>query len=182
MQPRIEILSEKKLVGKRLTMSFADNQTFRLWQSFMPGRKEINHILNTDLISMQVYPQSFDFTFNNSNAGFDKWAAVEVNDFESIPDEMETFILAGGLYAVFQYTGLSSDTKIFQYIFCTEIISVISKGVWASNKKEKFKKLYDESTWLVRKYQKISCVESSQGRKKIKYSLKVSTSNKKGNN
>lgn len=118
MQPRIEILSEKKLVGKRSFMSFADNQTFRLWQSFMPRRKEINNRMTTDLISMQVYPQSFDFAFNNDTR-FDKWAAVEVTDFETIPDEMETYILAGGLYAVFEYTGLSSDTKIFQYIFGT---------------------------------------------------------------
>lgn len=119
MQPRIETITAKKLVGKRLVMSFADNQTFRLWQSFMPRRKEINNNLNTELISMQVYPQSFDFTYPDINAGFDKWAAVEVADLDSVPVEMETFILPGGLYAVFDYKGLSSDYKIFQYIFGT---------------------------------------------------------------
>lgn len=119
MKPRIETLSPKKLVGKRLAMSFADNQTFRLWQSFMPGRKEIKNTLNSELISMQVYPQSFDFSYPDINAGFDKWAAVEVADFDSVPDEMGTYILPGGLYAVFKYKGLSSDFKIYRYIFGT---------------------------------------------------------------
>jgi AraC family transcriptional regulator len=119
MQPRIETLTGKKLVGKRLTMTFANNQTFRLWQSFMPRRKEIRNNLTADLISMQVYPPSFDFTFANLNAEFEKWAAVEVANFDLVPDEMETFILSGGLYAVFDYIGLSSDPQIFQYIFGT---------------------------------------------------------------
>jgi AraC family transcriptional regulator len=119
MQPRIETIMAKKLVGKRLAMSFADNQTFRLWQSFMPRRKEINNNLNTELISLQVYPQSFDFTYPDIKTGFDKWAAVEVADFDKVPDEMETYVLPGGLYAVFDYKGLSSDYKIFQYIFET---------------------------------------------------------------
>jgi len=30
---------------------------------------------------------------------------------------METFVLPGGLYAVFDYKGLSTDNSIFQYIF-----------------------------------------------------------------
>jgi AraC family transcriptional regulator len=120
IQPQINTLSEKKLVGKRATMTFADNQTFKLWQSFMPRRKEILNNLSSDLISLQVYPESFDFAFPDIKTGFDKWATIEVAHFESVPDEMETFILKGGLYAVFLYKGLSSDTKIFEYIF----------GVW----------------------------------------------------
>ena len=119
MQPKIEISTERKLIGKRLTMSLADNQTLKLWQSFMPRRKEIKNNLRTELFSIQVYPQSFDFTFSNLKAEFEKWAAIEVADFETVPTEMETLILASGLYAVFDYKGLSTDTKIFEYIFGT---------------------------------------------------------------
>jgi AraC family transcriptional regulator len=119
MQPRIEIVAEKKLVGKQLTMTIANNKTLNLWQSFMPRRREIKNNLTTDFFSMQVYHQSFDFTFSNLNAEFQKWAAIEVSDFENVPDEMETYILTGGQYAVFHYRGLSTDTKIFQYIFGT---------------------------------------------------------------
>jgi AraC family transcriptional regulator len=100
-------------------MTLANNQTFRLWQSFMPQRKEIINNINNDLISMQVFPPAFDFTFSNLNAEFEKWAAVEVANFNLIPDEMETFILQGGLYAVFDYKGSSNDPQIFQFIFGT---------------------------------------------------------------
>lgn len=78
MQPRIVTLTERKSIGRRLTMPLADNQTFKLWQSFMPRRKEIKNNLTTELFSMQVYPQSFDFTFSNLKTEFEKWAAIEV--------------------------------------------------------------------------------------------------------
>jgi len=41
MKPGIETLNEKKIVGKRLRMTLSANRTLELWQSFMPGRKEI---------------------------------------------------------------------------------------------------------------------------------------------
>ena len=119
MEPRIEILSEMKLVGKKLTMTFAKNQTFRLWSSFMPRRKEILNNLTSELFSMQVYPKTFDFSFPNLNDQFQKWAAIEVTDFAIVPSEMETFILPSGMYAVFLYKGLNTDTKIFEYIYGT---------------------------------------------------------------
>jgi len=119
MVPRIEQLQEKKLVGKQIITSIANNQTFSLWSSFMPRRKEIVNTVSTDLFSMQVYPYDFDFTFSNLSVTFQKWATVEVTDFENIPEEMETYVLPAGLYAVFEYKGLNTDTKIFEYIFGT---------------------------------------------------------------
>ncbi len=60
MAPRIKTLIEKKLIGKRLLMSLADNQTTQLWKSFMPRRTEISNNLTDELISMQIYkPQHF---------------------------------------------------------------------------------------------------------------------------
>lgn len=116
--PRIEDLSKKNLVGKRLTMSLADNRTGELWKSFMIRRKEIINTLNDDLISLQVYPPTHFIHFKPSNE-FEKWATVEVANFDHVPGEMETFTLTGGLYAVFNYNGLSNDPRIFQYIFGT---------------------------------------------------------------
>jgi AraC family transcriptional regulator len=116
---RIEILTEKKLAGKRMTMSFTDDQTFRLWHSFMPRRKEIRNSVGTDLYSLQVY-EPFYFDNFNPDKLFDKWAAVEVSDFNNIPDEMEAFNLQGGLYAVFLHKGTAGEgPKTFQYIFGT---------------------------------------------------------------
>jgi len=118
MTPRIENLKEKKLVGKRLTMSLADNKTGELWKNFMPRRKEITNNLTNNFISMAVYKPTHFTDFKPTNE-FEKWASVEVSVFDSIPNNMEKFILPGGLYAVFDYKGSSNDLSIFQYIFGT---------------------------------------------------------------
>lgn len=116
MVTRIELLQEKKLVGKRSTMSLTNNKTVELWKSFMPQRKEITNTVSNDLVSMQVYSPSYFATFNPSNE-FEKWATVEVRKFDNVPADMETFVLPDGLYAVFEYKGINTDPSIFQYIF-----------------------------------------------------------------
>lgn len=65
---------------------------------------------------MQIYPPLYYKQFRPNNE-FEKWATVEVKSFEKIPNGMKSFILKGGLYAVFDYKGLSSDNSIFQCIF-----------------------------------------------------------------
>jgi len=84
----------------------------------MPRRNEIKNNLTTEVISMQVYDSLYYKDFKPSNE-FEKWATVEVTDFDIIPNEMEPFTLTGGLYAVFDYKGSSTDNSIFQYIFST---------------------------------------------------------------
>ena len=116
MQPEIKTLTEKKLIGQRLRMSLSNNKTGELWQSFMSRRKEIENKRGTDLYSMQVYHLAY-FSHYNPIMEFEKWAAIEVTGFDTIPEGMEAFILEGGLYAVFAYKGLNTDTKIFEYIF-----------------------------------------------------------------
>jgi AraC family transcriptional regulator len=118
MTPRIKKLNEKKLIGKRLSMSLAENKTGDLWKSFIPRRREIVNNLTNDMISMQVYKSTHFADFKPTNQ-FEKWATVEVANFDNVPNGMETFILTDGLYAVFDYKGLSTDNGIFQYIFGT---------------------------------------------------------------
>ena len=120
MNPVIKISGEKKLIGKRIKMSLADNKTFALWKGFMPRRKEIRNNTTNDLFSMQVYDKSYDFNNFDPEATFEKWAAIEVSDFDTVPNEMECYVLSEGLYAVFNYKGAASQgTKMFQYIFGT---------------------------------------------------------------
>jgi len=118
MVPRIVNSLEKKLIGIHVTMSFANNKTGELWGKFMPQIRNIAKAVSNDKISMQIYPENFFSNFQPENA-FVKWAAVEVYDFDNIPNEMESFILPEGLYAVFDYKGSGSDNSIFQYIFGT---------------------------------------------------------------
>lgn len=120
MAPRIETLPEKKLLGKRLRMSLANNRTGELWRSLMPRRNEILHPVTSDLYSLQVYEKPFAYTDFTPATEFEKWALVEVTDFEFIPEEMEPFTLPGGLYAVFHYKGTPSEfAGTFHFIFGT---------------------------------------------------------------
>ncbi len=116
MKPRIVTTHEKKLVGKRLTMSFADFKIAELWRSFSPWRNEITNNISNDLISLAVYKPDHFSNFKPTNE-FEKWALVEVANFNSIPHKMETLFLPGGTYAVFDYKGLNTDNSIFQYIY-----------------------------------------------------------------
>lgn len=99
-------------------MSFADYKVGELWKSFMPKRKEISNSLTNELISLVVYQSTHFSDFKPTNE-FERWATVEVANFENVPTEMETFILPSGLYAVFNYKGLNTDNSIFQYILGT---------------------------------------------------------------
>lgn len=118
MEPRFELLPEKKLVGKRVTTSFAVNRTVELWRSFMPVRKEILNAVGAELYSVEVYGPDFFRNFN-PEAAFEKWAAMEVTDFDSVPDGMEPLLLTGGLYAVFLHKGSNTDNSTYQFIFGT---------------------------------------------------------------
>jgi AraC family transcriptional regulator len=116
VDPKIEILPEKKLIGMRMAMSFAHNLTFQLWSTFMPRRREIRNAIGVDLFSMQCYSPSFFNPFD-ANTIFEKWAAMEVVDFSVLPHGMEAFTLPRGLYAVFLYQGDARDASpFFQYI------------------------------------------------------------------
>ena len=117
MSPIIELINEKKLVGKRMTMSYADYRVGELWANFMPRRKEITNKLTNDLISLVLYSSTHFVDFKATNE-FERWATVEVASFDNVPDVMETFILSSGLYAVFHYTGLSTGiSSFYQNIF-----------------------------------------------------------------
>lgn len=118
MIPRIETIAEKKLVGLRTELSLANDTTVALWQKFMPMRGDVKNRIDNNYYSMQVYPRNFSMANFTPKTIFIKWAAVEVQSFDSLPKTMRTFILKGGLYAIFRYKGLSKDfSKTLQYIF-----------------------------------------------------------------
>ncbi|MGE5108458.1 MAG: GyrI-like domain-containing protein [Sphingobacteriales bacterium] len=120
MQPRIAISAEKKLAGKRTLMSFANNKTRELWQGFMSKRKELINNAGEDLYSIEVYNNTLFFQNFNPALEFEKWAAVEVTNLDSVPDELEKLILPAGLYAVFIHKGPASEgQRTYEYIFRT---------------------------------------------------------------
>lgn len=116
MNPRIEHLQEKKLIGLSTHMSIVKNLTGQLWGQFGPRIKEIKNRVSEDKISLQVYPASYFEAFDPTKE-FEKWATVEVADFNAIPTGLASLTLNEGSYAVFDYKGSSSDKSIFQYIY-----------------------------------------------------------------
>lgn len=116
MEPRIERLARKQLVGQTIKMSLAENKTGELWKAFAPRIKEIPNRLSTDKFSLQVYPPNYHQQFD-PKAEFEKWALVEVENLRQVPKGMHSFELEAGLYAVFDYRGSSADTAIYQYIY-----------------------------------------------------------------
>ncbi|MFC1533090.1 GyrI-like domain-containing protein [Thermodesulfobacteriota bacterium] len=115
MEPRIEILKAKKLIGIHKEMSLSNNKTAELWQEFMPRRAEVKNIITTDYISMEKYGKNWNFS---PDSLFEKWAAVEVSSFAEVPSNMESYLLRGGKYVVFIHHGPASAAfKTMQYIF-----------------------------------------------------------------
>ncbi len=117
MESRIEIIEPKKLIGMNIEMSLSNNKTSELWQKFMPRREEVKNRVNSDCISMQVYDKNQKNLFSPTTQ-FIKWAIVEVYTYENIPDEMESYSLSGGKYAVFIHNGPAKTfPKTMQYVF-----------------------------------------------------------------
>lgn len=118
MEFRIERLTRKRLIGEKMTMSMLNNRTLMLWQCFMPRRREITDVINSNLFSIEVY-SPFYFSNYNPDAEFTKWAAVEVSDIANIPKGMDVITLEG-LYAVFSYKGNANQgAAAYQYIYET---------------------------------------------------------------
>lgn len=119
MKHRIASLAEKKLVGKRLNMSLADAKIGELWRSFMPEHKRIRNKVNQNFISLSVYPPGYFSDFHPSHR-FERWAAVEVEDLEEVPEGMEAIVVPAGAYAVFLHKGPAAEfPKTAAYIFGT---------------------------------------------------------------
>ena len=118
MTPRIETLKETKLIGKKLSMSFANDKTTELWKSFSPRLNEISNSVNSGLFSVEIYPETSFFDNFNPEEEYEKWAAVEVSDFNNIPDGMDKLVIPEGLYAVFHYKGKPSEAReTFRFIY-----------------------------------------------------------------
>jgi AraC family transcriptional regulator len=117
MQPELRNFRKKEFIGKRMVMSFSDNKTFQLWQSFMPLLGKIENRIGSELYSVEVYSSSFFEDFSPENQ-FEKWAAIELSGYNKIPEGMESLTIPSGLYAVFLHKGPAGEgPKTYSYIF-----------------------------------------------------------------
>ncbi|MEH6407004.1 MAG: GyrI-like domain-containing protein [Leeuwenhoekiella sp.] len=120
MEPKIITIPEKKLVGMYVKTSISYDETAALWQNFMARHKEIKNITEPGFYSMQIYPDDFNVDDFTEDTEFERWAAVEVNDFDNIPEGMSKRLLAGGLYAIFTHVGpVKTFVTTSNYIYGT---------------------------------------------------------------
>ena len=104
----------KKMAGlRRIAAIRTNNQIIsELWPDFMKLRTLIKNQVSSDLFSIQI----FNTSLFDEESEFEKWAAVEVDDFGSIPENFDTLEMMGGLYAVFSHRGVAS-MKTHNFIF-----------------------------------------------------------------
>lgn len=116
--PEIVEMEPKKLVGISLHTSLADDKTALLWKRFMKYKKNITNAKSDDLFSVQVYDEGFMSGQFNSQSVYEKWAALEVEDYSDLQENMKGLKLPGGLYAVFTHEGTSKEfAETAKFIF-----------------------------------------------------------------
>ncbi|WP_422104497.1 GyrI-like domain-containing protein [Winogradskyella sp.] len=74
-----------------------------LWKRFMPRRRDITNVVNEELVAIQNYENP-----NDAEQPFTIWACVEVSDVETVPEQMHSLTIPGGLYAVFRHKGMDA--------------------------------------------------------------------------
>ncbi|MEJ2542073.1 MAG: GyrI-like domain-containing protein [Gemmatimonadota bacterium] len=101
VDPRIEILSPRILVGMRMDMTRDRDRTSDLWRSFGPRIRTITGRVTDGTVALRHYRAAKDVF--DPEAVFERWAGVEVSGHQEVPQGLETCRIAGGLYAVFQH-------------------------------------------------------------------------------
>ena len=125
IDPKIIRIEPKVMVGMSITTNQNTPQdTYKLWKTFIPRLKDIEHRKDQNLFSIQLFHSHLDFAAFSPETEFQKWAAVEVTKKESVPDGLKSLNIKSGEYAIFIHHGPSVNfPKTAQYIF----------GMWLPN-------------------------------------------------
>ncbi|MEO1031233.1 MAG: GyrI-like domain-containing protein [Bacteroidota bacterium] len=111
MKPTIVNISEKKLIGMKSRMRRHEHgHIVTLWKRFMPRKHEITYAVSQELVALQDYKHP-----NDIEQPFAIWACVEVSEVGTIPEQMQSFTIPAGLYAVFRHKGMDAGAT-YQYI------------------------------------------------------------------
>ena len=126
MKPEIVETEAKKLIGRHIKTSLANNTIPQLWSDFMMRIDEIQNRISTVCYEARPFDPNFKMENFTKDTEFEKWAAVEVFDFDKMPYELETLNIEGGRYAVFEHKGAMDSVQMsFDYAY----------GTWLSNSK-----------------------------------------------
>jgi AraC family transcriptional regulator len=116
--PKIVEINERLVAGLRIRTSLAENKTFELWTNFKQRIAAVQRIRSNQFYSIQKFPDDISFQTFDPSTQFEKWAAAAMEDFDTLPDEFESFAIPGGRYAVFIHHGPPSKfAETSRYIF-----------------------------------------------------------------
>lgn len=109
---------QRRLVGFSMQMSFNNIRTHELFQKLGPRLKDVLGRKGEEKFTVEIYPSASFFIEFNPSLSFDKWAAIELEDDVSVPQEFSELIVPAGRYAVFTYKGDHlGAAAAYRYIF-----------------------------------------------------------------
>ncbi|MEY2963599.1 MAG: hypothetical protein RL754_860 [Bacteroidota bacterium] len=113
INPTIIYFEGSLLCGVSAPMSLRSFTPWTLWPKVMHQLSQVSNRCNGDLISLRSF-DGIPVFGPTADPSFTYWGGVEVNGEN---EGFEHRSIPGGLYAVFHYQGLSSDSAIWRYIY-----------------------------------------------------------------
>ena len=118
MEPKIITTTAFLLAGIHEEMSLNNDNTFKLWSTFMPVKMSIPTLKNKNNYSVKVHNIINDIHDFTPNTSFTKWAAVPIDHATEAPDKFDLLSIPEGLYAVFIHKGPASTfSNTLEHIF-----------------------------------------------------------------
>ncbi len=120
MEPEIKIAGDKMLVGMSSKTSLNNNKIPQMWQDFLKRIPEVKNRANTDRFLLNRFNPDLKVEDITDDWEFEKWVAVEVESFASVPKDLETHTNQGGKYAVYIHKGtVMTFVETSAYVFGT---------------------------------------------------------------
>lgn len=120
-EPEIKVITRKKIVGVKGLTSLREVRIPDIWKVFLSRVSEIkNKKRDCPYFSICEVNLGFDMNKFNEDTEYSELVGVEVEDFNNIPENMETRVIEEGKYAVFTHKGSTNKLGItYDYIWGT---------------------------------------------------------------
>jgi AraC family transcriptional regulator len=94
-----------KIAGARQSVSNKQEvrATVDLRAKFAPYKNALKDRVNGNFLFIRKFGENY--SFEDENAVYEKWAAAEVSGFDNLPENLEGLSLAGGKYILFYHIG-----------------------------------------------------------------------------
>ncbi len=121
MEPRIVTKETFKVIGMQGRTTLKDNKIPQLWQDFIPRMEEIQNRTDKAVsYGICMVDPDFDIKDFTDTTEFTELVAVEVNNFDFVPQGMVTQVIERQKYAVFTHKGSLANLRMtYDFIYGT---------------------------------------------------------------